>query len=329
MAVIDKDLFSPLGVFLLVIFGIESIVSLLGNGFVLAVCGHSWLRSKKMLPSDFLLTTLSLSRFLLQWTSMSSQFVLLSSPEKYVYSEEEQAFSFTWDYLNAASLWCATWLNVFYCVKVTSFNHPLFSWLKLRIGVLVPRLLGISLLTFIICSIPSFMRYSEDEKCHDFTGNLSENTSKREAYGTKCVMFLNTLQISSTAISVSVCLTASLVLLLSLWRHTRNLKKGGLSTKDFSTQAHLRVMKPLLLSLFFFILHFAAMILALTDVFKYGMLERLICEIFLFLYGKLERLICEIFLSSYPSAHSIILIFTNPRLRKAWIHILKLRRSAS
>ncbi|XP_077202622.1 taste receptor type 2 member 8-like [Paroedura picta] len=324
MVVMDTNLFSTLGAFFLIVFGIESIVCLLGNGFVLAVSGHSWLCSKKMLACDFLLTALSLSRFLLQWSFLSDQIRYFISSDNFKDSEEHQVSMFFWVYLNTASLWCATWLNVFYCVKVTSFAHPLFSWLKLRIDVLVPRLLGISLLVFIISTIYPARRYFEEEKCHNFTGDLPENTSQGDAHGSnyvidvhdKCALFqaLNILQIYFTAVSFSICLTASVALLLSLWRHTRNLKKGGLSPQDFSTQAHLRVMKPLLLSLFFYILQFAAMIHFLILVFK---------------YNKLEQLISNVFLSSYPSAHSVILIVSNPKLREACSRVLCLRRRAS
>nr|XP_056704456.1 taste receptor type 2 member 7-like [Euleptes europaea] len=314
MAVMDRSMFSLLGIFFLIVFAIESIVSLLGNGFIIVMNGYSWLQRQKMLPCDFLLTTLSLSRFLWQWITTSSRFVYVGSPETYIHSKKEQAFTFCWIYLNMISLWCATWLNVFYCVKVTNFAHPLFAWLKLRIGVLVPRCLGISLLAFITCSIYPVVRALEDEKCRTLTGNLPENTSQSEAHDHYPCKFLISLQFYFTVISFSICLTASTVLLLSLWRHTRNLRKSGLSSKDLSTQAHLSVMKPLLLLLIFYILHFAAMILGLSGVFK---------------YGKLERLISDIFLSSYPSAHAVILIFTNPKLRKVCTHVLNLRRSTS
>ncbi|XP_054858888.1 taste receptor type 2 member 8-like [Eublepharis macularius] len=303
-----------MGIFFLIVYEIESLLSLLGNGYIIVAIGHSWLFSRKMIPCDFLLTALSLSRFLLQWVSVSSQFAYFRSPETYLDSKTFLAFGFSWMYLNIASLWCATWLNVFYCVKVTNFAHPLFVWLKSRAGVLVPRFLGLSLLAFIICSIPPILIYFEEEKHHNLTGNLPENTSQIEAHGNDVFTFLHPLQNYFTAIGFSICLTASLLVLLSLWRHTRHLEKGRLGTKDFSTQAHLRVMKPLLLLLFFYILHFSAMMITLGNVFQ---------------YGKLERLISDIVLSSYPSIHSIIMIFTNPKLRELYIHVLNLGRSAS
>ncbi|XP_077202619.1 taste receptor type 2 member 41-like [Paroedura picta] len=311
MVVQDKDPFSALGVFFLTVFGIESLVSLLGNGFVLAVSGHSWFCSKKMLPCDFLLTTLSLSRFLSQGISTAAQFAYFTSPETVIGTKEKVSFMVSWIYFNSASLWCATWLNVFYCVKVTSFAHPLFSRLKLRIDVLVPKLLGISLLIFIICSIYPVMKSFEEQKRHHLMAYLAENTSQSVTQATNPVVQLH---VAFAAISFSISSMASVALLLSLWRHTRNLKKGGLSPKDFSMQAHLRVMKPLLLSLVFYILHFAAIISVLTIVSQHSKLGQLISDIFLFLY---------------PSAHPIILIFSNPKLRKGLNHVLNLRRNAS
>nr|XP_056704449.1 taste receptor type 2 member 41-like [Euleptes europaea] len=309
MAAMDGNTFSPLAIFFLFVFEMESIVSLLGNGFIMVVNGYGWLQSKKMLPCDFLLTTLSLSRFLRQWVSMSSQFVYFSSSD--VYSKKLQLLIFSWIYLNIASLWCVTWLNVFYCVKVTNFAHPLFARLKLRIGAWMPRCLGISLLAFIICSVHPVMRCFEDEKCRNLTGNLPEKTSESGAQGNFAVSLL---QIAFTAISFGLCVSASVLLLVSLWKHTRNLKKSGLSTKDLGTQAHLKVIKPLLFLLVFYILHFAAMIIAFTNILW---------------FGKHAWLISDIVLSFYPSVHSVILIFTNPKLKKAYIHIINFRRRAS
>ncbi|XP_048340450.1 taste receptor type 2 member 119-like [Sphaerodactylus townsendi] len=207
------------------------------------------------------------------------------------------------------SLWWATWLNVFYCVKVTNFTHPLFAWLKLRIGMLMPRILGISLLAFIICTyiFPPNLTSVKD----DLTQNLPENMNQSEVQEK---YEFSSFQLAFNTISFGICVSASVLLLYSLWRHTRNLKKTGLSTKDISTQAHLRVMKPLLLLLFFYVLHFAAMIIVFTSIIP---------------YGKLERLITDMVLLLYPAAHSIILIFTNPKLNKAYIHAIHIRRSAS
>nr|XP_056704446.1 taste receptor type 2 member 7-like [Euleptes europaea] len=312
MAEMDRNMFFPLGIFFLIIFWIESAVILLGNGFIIVVNGQSWLQSKEMLPCDFLLTALSLSRFLLQWIIVSSQLVYFSFPETYLGSIKHKAFTFSWVYLNMISLWCVTWLSVFYCVKVCNFAHPLFAWLKPRIGILAPRFLGISVLAFIVCSIP-IMGQCEEKKYHNLTRNLAENNSQSEAHDNCSFMVLSPLKYCFTAISFSICVSASILLLLSLWRHTRNLKKSGLSTKDLSTQAHLSVMKPLLLLLVFYVVHFAAMIIAVGDIFQ---------------YGKFERLISDIVLALYPSAHSVILITTYPKLKKACVHIIN-PRSAS
>ncbi|XP_059580169.1 taste receptor type 2 member 1-like [Alligator mississippiensis] len=66
-----------------------------------------------------------------------------------------RAINFTWMYLSTLSLWFATWLAVFYCVKITSFNQPLFLWLKLRFSGLLPWLILGSLLVSLATSLPS------------------------------------------------------------------------------------------------------------------------------------------------------------------------------
>ncbi|CAM4538405.1 unnamed protein product, partial [Caretta caretta] len=59
-------------------------------------------------------------------------------------------FYFLWMYLNTLSLWFATWLSVFYCVKIANFSQPLFLWLKQRISGLMPQLFMGSLLVSLV-----------------------------------------------------------------------------------------------------------------------------------------------------------------------------------
>ncbi|XP_059964796.1 taste receptor type 2 member 134-like [Mesoplodon densirostris] len=50
-------------------------------------------------------------------------------------------FKISWSFINTLTLWLTSWLAVFYCVKIASFSHPIFFWLKWRTSRSVLQLL--------------------------------------------------------------------------------------------------------------------------------------------------------------------------------------------
>uniref|UniRef100_A0A6J0SI67 Taste receptor type 2 n=1 Tax=Pogona vitticeps TaxID=103695 RepID=A0A6J0SI67_9SAUR len=296
-----------LEIFLWAILVTVSIVGLLGNGFITAVNGHRWLRKRKMLPCDLLLTSLGISRFLLEVISLMGCVLYYISSEISLDSYAGAVIHFSWIFLNMTSLWCATWLSVFYCLKVANFTNPLFIWLKLRVNTLMPRLLGMSITVFTIFILPPFVDYSINKKWCNQTGTLPANASQSAICKTISGLF-GPPQLVFGSINFSINVTASILLLLSLWKHMRNLKNSSADVKDLSTQVHINVMKPLLFSLFLYLLYFPGMVFFTMNIFT---------------FGRNESLFPRLLLSAFPSAHSIILIVTNPKLKEVSARILR------
>ncbi|XP_078240877.1 taste receptor type 2 member 7-like [Pogona vitticeps] len=303
-----NDILSPVFIFFWIILGILSVIALLGNGFITAMISHQWLQTGKMASCDFLLTSLSTSRFLLQLSSLLGYPVYFNIPEVSFYYSALAVMSISWFLFHITSLWSATWLSIFYCVKVTNFPNNFFFWLKTRINVLVPRLFAMSVTVSIIFSLPSFVCYFQDEKSCNLTDTQSVNNYQNLFFAPISLHF------TIMAINFSLNVTASILLLASLWRHTRNLRKSGIAVKDLSTQVHIKVMKSVLLYLFLYVLYITSMMLATAHILK---------------YGRPERLVTEILLSALSAVHSAILISTNPKLKKASAYILKIRERAS
>uniref|UniRef100_A0A670K464 Taste receptor type 2 n=1 Tax=Podarcis muralis TaxID=64176 RepID=A0A670K464_PODMU len=289
---------------------IESAVAFLGNGFIIVVNGHRWLQNRKMAPCDFLLTSLSTSRIMLQLTVMMNNILYNSLPENYTRTFAREIGAFFWFFLSNVSLWCATWLDIFYCVKVTNFPHHLFLWLKLRIDVLVSRLLGMAIIALMLFSVPPTILFLKirSSLCN-LSGTLTWNASLSEVCKDPLFAF-RILQFCSMCMSFILSVTASVLFLISLWRHIRNLRKSGSAIKDLSTQVYLNLMKSLLLSLFFGIMYFAALLIPMADFY---------------MYGTNLQLVSDLVLSALLSAHSVILILSNAKLKVILVHILKLR----
>nr|XP_020633444.1 taste receptor type 2 member 41-like [Pogona vitticeps] len=290
-----SDILSPILIFCWIILGILSFLALLGNGFITAVIGHQWLQKGKIAPCDFLLSALSTSRFLVQLISVLGYPVYFNISWSDVYYYTLQVMNFTWSFFAIVNLWSATWLSIFYCVKVTNFPNRLFFWLKTRINVLAPRLLAMSVAVSTIVSLPSFLSHFENRKWCNLTEIHPVNNCP------KSIDFFSPLLLAFTVINFSLNVLASLLLLTSLWRHTRNLRKNGAALKDLSTHVHIKVMKFLLFYLFLYILYFTGMVLGTANIFE---------------FGTPGRLVTEILLSVFSSAHSTILILTHPKLKK-------------
>nr|XP_023962915.1 taste receptor type 2 member 41-like [Chrysemys picta bellii] len=138
----------PVIIICLIILGIEFITGIIANGLI------EWIRSRKLTCCDMILTSLGISRFFLQWTIFINNILFALSPVMNGLCDIRRNLYIFWMYLNTLSLWFATWLSVFYCVKIGNFSQPLFLWLKRRISGLVPLLLMGSWLVSLVTCLP-------------------------------------------------------------------------------------------------------------------------------------------------------------------------------
>uniref|UniRef100_A0A803SWA9 Taste receptor type 2 n=1 Tax=Anolis carolinensis TaxID=28377 RepID=A0A803SWA9_ANOCA len=261
-----------------------------------------WLQKRKMPPCEFLLTCLSASRLLTELDCMAIYFMQLFS-----FSGRRTILYFSWIFFTMASLWCTSWLSIFYCVKVINFSNSLLLWLKLRLNLLLPRLLGISMTIFMVSSVHSIFRFFK-EPCNQTVTPLTNEDTDISMW----ISFIP-VQITFTCINFSMNIAATLLLLISLRRHVRNLRGNGTSVQDLNTQVHLKVMRPLFITLLLYLLFIVSLIIMISNFS---------------LFQTNLSLSTEITMSIFPSAHSIILIWTNPKLREVAVHMLNIRQRA-
>lgn len=76
---------------------------------------------------------LAASRFCLQGMALQNQPIWKIGSKFY--------FRISWSFINTLTFWPTSWLAVFYRVKIASFSHPIFFWLKCRVSRSVPGLL--------------------------------------------------------------------------------------------------------------------------------------------------------------------------------------------
>nr|XP_060615782.1 taste receptor type 2 member 7-like [Anolis sagrei ordinatus] len=308
MAITNLNLISPLGIFTWIIIGSISMLAILGNGFIIVVSGNRWLQTRKVAPSDFLLTSLSIFRIFLHVTVGLNYVLEVRIGDTFIDPFAWEVIGFVWVFSSMASLWCASWLSVFYCVKVTNFANRFLLWLKPRINVLSIRLLGVSISSLVVMSVPFFRSYIEQKKQCNLTVNI---TQRKDCQALLFIFRRFHLIVASMNFIISI--TATILLLISLWKHTRNLKKSGIGAKDLNAQIHINVMKPLVFYIFFYLLYFAGML-----NFASGYVS----------IADPNELLSAVLLTIFPSAHTIILVLSNPKLKALLVRTLNIRQKA-
>ncbi|XP_074123161.1 taste receptor type 2 member 134-like [Sminthopsis crassicaudata] len=244
---------SLLIVFFMIFFLLESVVAIIGNGFIIIVLGREWMRCWTLTPGDMILASLGISRFFLQWTAIISNFY------SYFFSNEKGVlFGMVWNLPNVTTFCFTTLLAVFYCVKLSSFNHSIFFWLKWRISRFVPWLLLWSIVLSILISVLSLVKgYHALQP--PVIGNYSEKTILSANIRSFQINFFLPLQLFVLLIPFSVFLASIILLISSLCQHLGNMEHHSADPQDPKMQVHIITLK----SLFFFLILFTSYLLPL------------------------------------------------------------------
>ncbi|NXA29059.1 T2R40 protein, partial [Ibidorhyncha struthersii] len=273
---------------------------------ILAVSSTSCIRSKILSSYDTIMIFLSLSRFLLQSWMMLDLFLSLFCETSYYEENLFVIFKTVFMFLNYSSLWFAAWLSVFYCIRVASFTQSFFIWLKQRISSLVPWMLITSSLFSFATSLP----FAWDiYNVHDnFTAPLAVTNSSERRVTMKASLFLVVLLCNAgIALPLIVFVVSSILLIRSLWIHTRQMKNNATGFWDPSLEAHIGAIKSVFSFLILYVTYFISLVLILSNTF---------------LPLSIEEAICIAVMAACPAGHSMVLIWSNPKFRELPARIL-------
>ncbi|XP_036614891.1 taste receptor type 2 member 134-like [Trichosurus vulpecula] len=280
----------------MIFFLLESGVGIIGNGFIIIVLGREWVRYWTLPTGAMILASLGISRFFLHWVTIISDFYAYFSP-----TNSSLYIGSFWTFMNMITLWFTSWLAVFYCVKISSFTHPIFLWLKWRISRFVPWLLLWSLLISTLIFIPNFVKIYDISHL-PVTGNYSEKTTWNNRTRAYQRHFFMPLQIFILLINFLFFLVSTISLISSLCQHLGNMQHHSVAPQDPSMQVHITTLK----SLFFFLILYTSMILPLivaaTDTIS-------VCSSRFWVW--------EVVTYAGISIHPAFLILNNSKLRRA------------
>ncbi|NXH46923.1 T2R40 protein, partial [Dicaeum eximium] len=266
---------------------------------ILAAGSSSCIGSKTWPPYDMIMISLTSSRFIFHsWNILQ---LIINILCEYSYYEENiyVVFSTGYMFLNCSSLWFGAWLSVFYCIKVGSFTHSFFIWLKLRIARLVPWILLASWFCSVAAAIPYAWRVY---RVHNFTAPLSmTNSSVMRTARKDTLALLIYLCNASTVLPFTLSVASSILLIWSLCVHTRRMQNNASGFRDPSLEAHMKAIKSVCSFLILYIIFFICLLLFLCRYF---------------LPQSNEESICVALFIACPTAHTFVLIWSNPKFQE-------------
>ncbi|NXK97547.1 TA2R9 protein, partial [Formicarius rufipectus] len=271
------------------------------NAFIFSVICMAWIKKKTLNSNEKILLLLACSRFWHLCVSWLYSLLSIIYPHFLYVQPTYTLIVSIHNFFECSNLWVSACLSVFYCVKIASFRNRFFTHLKVKIDRIVPWLLLGSLLLALAVGITVY-NIAGKERCDNSTGrgNFLKTSIKMDD-GFFPIYFITGFGFITSFMAVTF---SAILLLSSLWRHKRNMQTN--SMKDLSMDAHIKAMKSIICFLIIYSINFVVLISTLTSSMK----------------DESPMMFIYVFLYTFPVVHSLILIFSNPKLEKALLSIL-------
>ncbi|XP_060051715.1 taste receptor type 2 member 5 [Erinaceus europaeus] len=271
----------------------EFLIGLIGNGILAVWSFGEWARKFKRSSYNLIVLGLAVCRFLLQWMIMIDLSLFPFIQDRHWL----QYLNISWVLISQASLWFATFLSVFYCRRIATFEHPVCLWLKQRANCLsLWCFMGYLLISLFLVTHIS-LKYSSPS-----LGNSSFLYPLSNAH------YLSILRLNSGCwLPFLVFLVSSGMLIISLYRHHKKMQVHIADRRDARAKAHITVLKSLGCFLILHVVYILASPLSITSKSSANL-----STVF----------ISKTLMAAYPSLHSVILIMGNARIKQICQRIL-------
>ncbi|NWW38057.1 TA2R9 protein, partial [Panurus biarmicus] len=292
------------GAMTVAIITLEASAGMWINAFIICVLCIGWIKKKTLNSNEKILLLLGCSRFCSLFSSWAYSFLSIIFPNYLYVHPILQLAVFFQAFFNHCNLWVSACLCGFYCIKIANFRNTFFIYLKVKIDRMVPWLLlgsGILALTIGIIAYDITAKPHCNNRNSTGQGNFGRANIKMDKHFFPS-FFLTGFGYAASFMAV---IFAAAFLLFSLWRHKCEMQTN--SMKDLSMDAHIRAMKSIFSFLVMYSLNFVCLVLKMVYATK---------------KGSYMTFLIVVFQYAFPGVHSLILIFSNPKLEKTLLKIL-------
>uniref|UniRef100_A0A8C3U3T6 Taste receptor type 2 n=1 Tax=Catharus ustulatus TaxID=91951 RepID=A0A8C3U3T6_CATUS len=297
----------------LAIITLEAFAGVWINAFIVCVLGIGWVKKKTLNSNEKILLLLGCSRIsFLCFSCVYSFLYIIYQNHLHVHTILQLFASFE-IFFNYSNLWISACLCVFYCIKIANFRNRFFTYLKAKIDKMVPwLLLGSGVLALAIAIVAyDISEIMQKNNINEIMQNNKLNvTCPGDFWDANIRMDKHFftyffLTCFGYAVPFMAVMLSAVFLLFSLWSHKRKMQTN--SMKDLSMEAHIRAMKSILAFLVIYSMNFVGFALTISYIMK---------------NNKIIPLLVFIYLHAFPGVHSVVLIFSNPKLEKPLLKIL-------
>ncbi|XP_069707188.1 taste receptor type 2 member 9-like [Phaenicophaeus curvirostris] len=287
-----------------VIVSLQAFFGLWINAFIVFVFVIALVKKKSFNSNEKILLFLGCSRFWYFCFVWAGTFIFILYHWLFNIHPLPQVLNAIHSFLNFSNLWASCCLSIFYCIKIANFQHIFFTFLKAKIDRIVPWMLMGSVLLSLIISILVY-KNTDEVSCNNRNGTslgkFRKTNIKTDAHFFP-IFFLTGFGFATTFLAVSF---SALLLLFSLWRHKRRMQAN--SVRNVSVDAHIKAIKSILSFFFLYSINFTCSVLSLIYLSK---------------MENPKSLLILVFQHVFPVAHSLVLIFSNPKLEKTLMRTL-------
>ncbi|XP_078503964.1 taste receptor type 2 member 40-like [Lissotriton helveticus] len=295
MLTVEKN-YVLMGIILL----LEYLSGILINIFITVVISMDWVKRQHVIPCDIIVLVIAFSRTLV--LSGNMVYVVLIN----VYYGQcfavwvDIVFLYFGTFLSISSFWFTALLYVYYCVTIANFRQMLFVRLKVKIPQLMPWLILACTAVSLLYALPSpwFQNVSINNSATIFFANNSGKDSTMETVHWKPVLYY----LLGYVPPFLIFCVAAVLLIASLFRHTRRMQGCTDASSCPRMDAHYRAVKCVVA---FFLLFAAYGVACLFETMGP------------FLTQETWDFVTPAITQWYPFVHSTLLIRSYPKLNKA------------
>ncbi|KAE8605669.1 hypothetical protein XENTR_v10015273, partial [Xenopus tropicalis] len=273
------------------------ILGLAVNASITIFILKAWSRDGKLKPNDKILTALCFIRFFLQCNFITEIFGMWLELIPLSEYKPRCIFYFIQLFMDFFSRWLSAWLAMLYYVKITIFKNPFF----LQLQSLIPRITGYVIFISVFISFVPGLIYSLSAKqgfCEDAKGvNVTTNTDELLAFRIIAFFFGHSFPFMLEMLS-------SIYLLCTLFAHIRHTESYISNFTAPNMEAHWTVIR------YIFLMNLLSMCNFFGNFFLWS-----------FISSFIGRAVGYFLAFSYPTFHSVVLILSNPKMKREVVNM--------